>query len=57
MEKENMDMEDIITIQDIGPSCKGFQDYYQLKDGSKILDVGCGKGLWFMILKLIQNLK
>jgi len=35
---------------------KDFADYYDLKDGSKILDVGCGKG--FMIydfLKLNKN--
>lgn len=36
---------------------KDFKDYYDLKDGSKILDVGCGKG--FMVydfLKLNPNL-
>ena len=53
MEKENMDMEDIITIQDIGQEVvKDFQDYYQLKDGSKILDVGCGKG--FMVYDFLK---
>ena len=31
---------------------KDFQDYYQLKDGSKILDVGCGKG--FMIYDFLK---
>ena len=36
---------------------KDFKDYYDLQDGSKILDVGCGKG--FMVydfLKLNPNL-
>lgn len=35
---------------------KDFKDYYELRDGSKILDVGCGKG--FMVydfLKLNSN--
>lgn len=35
---------------------KDFKDYYELRDGSKILDVGCGKG--FMVydfLKLNPN--
>ena len=31
---------------------KDFQDYYQLKDGSKILDVGCGKG--FMVYDFLK---
>ena len=36
---------------------RDFKDYYELRDGSKILDVGCGKG--FMVydfLKLNPNL-
>ena len=31
---------------------KDFQDYYELKDSSKILDVGCGKG--FMIYDFLK---
>jgi len=31
---------------------KDFSDYYNLKDGSKILDVGCGKG--FMIYDFLK---
>jgi len=31
---------------------KDFQNYYKLKDGSKILDVGCGKG--FMIYDFLK---
>ena len=34
---------------------KDFQDYYQLKDGSKILDVGCGKG--FMVYDFLKQSK
>ena len=44
MEVENLDMVDISTYLVDEPVAKNLIKTYKLRKGSKILDVGCGKG-------------